>query len=119
MKKEKDQIDENFRWKVVGQEEVSEATKEKNAKKEKSDAAMKALSNLKLGEAIRVALPKGCRATGRLRYRASCDSASLRGWWGTKMRSVSKKEGIARAFLTITSSDGKFLFIQRMAINNS
>ena len=45
-------------WKVVSQAEMATAMKARNAKQEKSYAALEALSKLAVGEAIRIAFPK-------------------------------------------------------------
>jgi len=105
MSKEKNQP-----WEVVDQAEVARATEARNAKREKAAAAAESLRQLKPGEAIRITLPEDRLEDRRSGY----ETDILRGWWGTKMRKVTQEEGAVRAFASITSSDGKFFFIQRL-----
>lgn len=104
MSKETNQPD----WTIVSQADVARATKP-NAKKAKAAAALVALRKLKAGDAIRVALPEDNL------YKAN----ALRYWWRDKMKFVSMQEKIIRAFVSITSSDGKLFFIQRNPIQKS
>ena len=90
-------------WTIVDQAEVAEATKARKVKSARATAAVKALSDLEPGQAIRITLPR------ETRYEADV----ARGWWRNKMQKASQNEGVAKAFRSVTSSDGEFLFIQR------